>query len=159
MKAKPAFLLYVVTICLLTGCGAAINPGRLVLDDAVRDMIESAEILPDHSYYYTGPQAEPDAIIAIHDKYTLQNNKNLWVRVDISEKILQDWNLIISNDTIVRFPYWGSRILTPEKNQAGIWYSRQTSTVVDFPTAETIVIYTPSPRLKKEFREPLPRLE
>ena len=160
MMKSPLFIFFPILIFfLITGCAAPTDHGSLIRTDEVKNTFESATVIPDHTYYYYGPQAAPEAIIAIHKSYTLQNAKNYWVGVDITEKMLQDWNRIIDNNTRMKFPYWGSRIMTPDGKQAGYWYSKQTHTVVRFPSENVIVVYTPSPTLDKRGKSPFRKYE
>lgn len=124
----------------LAGC-AVPNQARLIRSGEVNRLVESATILPDHIYYYTGPEARPDAIIAIGDHYTLASK--YWIRVDITEEILEDWNLIIDNASRYRDYYEGYWILTPEGERAGFWYSQYEYSVIRFPDLSTIIVYTP----------------
>ena len=129
---------------ILTGCATSKTNGTLSRSEEITNTFENSTVVPDHTYYYTGPEAQPDAIIGIGNSYTLQqSDKKFWVKVDISEKILQDWNLIIDNDTRSKSSYYGSGIMTPDGKQVGIWYSKYRYTVVKFPAANTVVIYTP----------------
>lgn len=154
MGSGKYLMLSLLSVFCFWGCAAQTWNNPLVRADEVKDIFESATVVPDHTYYYTGPQAQPDAIIAIHDKYILQNLEKTWVRVDISEKMLRDWNRVISNETRIKHPYRGSRIMTPDGNPAGLWYSVQTNTVAKFPSANAIVVYPPSPRLEEKIRAP-----
>ncbi|MFZ5797244.1 MAG: hypothetical protein ACYCYR_08870 [Desulfobulbaceae bacterium] len=133
-------------LLLLTGC-APLAPrgqqGRLIRSDEVRKIFESNTVLPDHAYYYTGPEAEPEAIIAIHAAYTMQGR--YWYRVDPTPAQLQSWNRMIDNAHRFRSSYRGARIMTPDGRQAGVWYSLFDHTVIRFPDEQTILIYTPGP--------------
>ncbi len=149
----------VLVAALIVSCATPADHGTLVRSDEVKNTFENAEIFPDHIYYYYGPQAAPEAIIAIHKSFTLQNAKNFWVRVDITEKMLQDWNRIISNDTRVKFPYRGSQIFTPRGEKAGYWYSKQTHTVIRSADDNVIVVFTPSPTLEKRSKSPFRNFE
>lgn len=125
---------------LSAGCAVS-NQARVVRSNDVNQLVESATVLPGHTYYYTGPEARPDAIIAIEDRYTLVSK--YWIPVDISEEILADWNDFIDNDSRFRSLYEGHWILTPEGQRAGFWYSQYDHSVIRFPDPSTIIIYTP----------------
>ena len=143
MRTQHTFLCILLIVFLVAGCAALKNNGIISRSDDVSKAFETATIVPDHTYFYTGPEAQPDAIIGIANKYTLRNAKNFWVKVDISEKILQDWNVVIDNNSKVRTPYYGAYIMTPGREQVGIWYSRYIHTPVKFPDANTVVVYIP----------------
>lgn len=155
MKSKHTFSLLILTIFLLTGCAGTKNFGTLQRDDKVKNTFETATVVPNHTYYYTGPQAQPDAIMAIDNKYTLANKKSYWIKVDISEKMLQDWNMIIQNEFIIKYPYRGALIMTPGGEKVGLWYSRYIHTTIKFPGTNDVIIYTPDLTPRERF-EPIP---
>jgi len=143
MKTKRLFLLLFCLLPVLTGCAASGNFGKLVRNAEITKAFENATVMPGHTYYYSGPEAKPDAIIALDNSFTLANEKKFWIKVDITEEQLRSWNLIIRNDTRIRFPYYGSRILTPDGRDAGAWYSKYDYTVIKTPSPQEIIIYTP----------------
>ena len=117
-------------------------PGGLVHTDEVTRLFEAGAVPPDHGYYYCGPEAEPDAIIGIRTGFTLQGH--YWQQVDLTPKQLSDWNRRIDNAHRISFAYKGARIMTPDGREAGVWYSKYEHTVIRFPDAATILIYTPT---------------
>ena len=133
-------------LLLLGGC-AGVQPqgeqGRLVLADEVRKIFESNTVLPDHVYYYSGPEAEPEAIIGIHASFTLQ--ARYWYQVALTQEHMQSWNRQIDNAHRIRMAYKGYRIMTPDGRQAGIWYSKFENTASCFPDPKTVILYTPDP--------------
>ncbi|MDW7772391.1 MAG: hypothetical protein SCH71_05815 [Desulfobulbaceae bacterium] len=152
MKILQAFLLLFTLVLLVAGCARTDNFGKLVRSEEAGNSIETATILPDHTYYYSGPEARPDAIMALHNSFTLVNEKNLWIKVDITEEKLRSWNRIIRNEFRIKNYYYGSLIITPDGRQAGIWYSRDDHTVIKTPDPGNIIIYTPDSRINKRFR-------
>jgi hypothetical protein len=151
MKALKTLLLLFAAVFLITGC-ATKDFGKLVRNDEVKKTFESATVLPGHTYYFTGPEAKPDAIIALDNSFTLANKRNFWIKVDITETMLQSWNRVIDNILRVKRPYYGSRIITPDGREAGVWYSMFDYTVVKTPTPQEIIIYTPDAPVKSEIR-------
>ena len=157
MKFSQTLIILFVLSVLLGGCAAPQNQGKLARAGEVTQLIESGAVLPDHTYYYTGPQAEPDAIIAIDNRFTLK--AKYWVKVDNAAEQLKDWNRLIDNAHRVPgedgglWPgtyYHGARIMTPEGKQVGIWYSRYDHTVIQFPDPSTIILYTPVTPFERE---------
>lgn len=132
----------VVCLCFFAGgCAIPANQGRMIRSGEVAQLIESATVLPDHVYYYTGPEAGPDAIIALDNRYTLKSK--YWIRVDAVAEQLKLWNRLLDNDTRITNPYEGAWIMTPNDRRAGIWYSKYDQNLVRFPDSSTIIIYTP----------------
>jgi hypothetical protein len=159
MKFSQSILALLLLCFLSGGCAAHQNQGEIVRSEEVTQLIESKTVLPDHTYYYTGPEAEPDAIIAIDNRFALQSK--YWIKVDDAAEKLMDWNRIIDNAHRVpgehgapwiRSTYAGARIMTSDGRRAGLWYSRHEHTVVQFPDASTIILYTPVVPVETEIR-------
>lgn len=141
----------IVVLFGLTACAISSNYGKLVRSGEIDDMVESAQVLADHTYYFTGPEDEPDAIIAIQSGLTLKSK--YWIKVENVAEQLETWNRYIENETKYLYPYEGARILNLEGEQVGIWYSRYDHTVIEFPDPSSIIIYAPYvPIEKKEIR-------
>lgn len=137
---------------LLGGCAGAKpqgEPGSLVHTDEVTRLFEASTVLPDHNYYYCGPEAEPEAIIGIHSGFAFQGR--YWYQVPLTPEQLQSWNRRIDNAHRIRFAYKGARIMTPDGRQAGVWYSKFEHTVIRFPEPSAILMYTPGPPPSSEF--------
>lgn len=154
-------LLVAVLLLLLGGCAATKQQGLeggLVHSDEVGKIFESNTVLPDHVYYYSGPEAEPEAIIGIHASFTLQ--ARYWHQIPLTREQLQAWNRRIDNDHRIRFAYKGARIMTPDGRQAGIWYSKFENTASCFPDGKTIILNTPEPPpVRGTIRPSFPYLE
>ena len=161
MKSILAITLLLISSLLIHGCATSQNQGKLVRAGEVSQLVESATVLQDHTYYYTGPEAEPDAIIAINNRITVQSK--YWIKVDDPDIKLADWNRFIDNDhrvpgehdgIRVSYRYEGARIMNPDGQQVGIWYSRHDYTVIQFPDPTTIIIYTPVEPVGGDMRFP-----
>lgn len=151
MKTLQYVLLLFLAVLFVTGCARFEQFGNLTRSDEVKEIFESATVLPDYTYYYSGPEARPDAIMALKNTFTLANEENLWIKVDITKKMLEDWNLVIRNEYRIKAPYYGFRILTPDGREAGVWYSKYEYTVIKTPEPDSIIIYTPVEPLKKPY--------
>jgi len=68
----------ILTLFLLIGCATGGNYGKLERNRDLDNMFLNYEVLPDHRYYTTGGYDAPDAILAIHRDYELDNSENLW---------------------------------------------------------------------------------
>lgn len=151
MKTLQTLFILFLALFLGTGCAGTKNFGKLSRSDEIKNAFESATVLPDHTYYYTGPEAKPDAILALKNSFTLANKREFWIKVDISEEMLKSWNRIIDNYSRVKNPYYGSMIITPDGREAGAWYSKFDHTVIETPSPQSIIIYTPSEPIKSPF--------
>ncbi len=127
MTAIVSVLLLVVVPSLLSGCSAtAKNPGVTTSREATA-VWHSYEILPDHRYYYSGPDARPFYIIAIDERYRLQSG--LWKRVDLTPKRLEHWINIPPRVGYDPQPY-GAYITGPNGERIGLWYSVRNWTIL-----------------------------
>ena len=144
MKAMRKLIIFFMAYFLCSGCAVSDNNLHRVRSEEARKIFESSTVLPDHRYYYAGPSAQPDTIIAIHNRYTLQESVH-WNGVEITEKQLQDWNRMIDNSHRTRYPYRGADILTPEGEKAGIGYSKYSFFVIQYPAPNQIIIWPPEP--------------
>jgi hypothetical protein len=132
-------ILFVVVQAAFTGCSGTY--GRLKPSLEVDKMFEELKILADHSYYYSGPEAGPTAVIGIDNNYTL--NSTLWKPVDLTSAQLKRWvdNLTGARGyTIINN---GSLILDPTGKRLGVWYSRCHETTVKMESDKSIVVHTP----------------
>jgi hypothetical protein len=125
---------------LLSSCvtGAA-SSGRLQRRLEVEKLFDSGTLLSDHSYYIQGPLSEPDAIIAISNKFQLQST--LWGKMEWSGNELGD---------VVRWMRFDERggcttdagvLLAPYGEEIGIWFSKRDSSVIREPSPGVVEIY------------------
>ena len=149
---RVKYLAWVLLILSTLGSCSALNRPRMLQPDMeVNRIFETNTVLPDHVYYYTGPQDRPDAIIAVNRAYQMRESVH-WIRIDMTEKQLRDWNVVIDNDRRVYFTYNGYYILTPDGKQAGVFYSKYDFTVIKYPAPNQIVIYPPDPTPEQQMR-------
>ena len=152
MKTRGNIFCVLLVLLLMGGCAASNAPRTLVRSLEVNKIIEGGTILPDHTYYYAGPQDKPDVIIAIDNRYTFQESVH-WHKIDLTEQQLQSWNRIIDNYYRMKYPYYGSYIMAPDGNKAGIYYSKYSFTVIKFPAPNQIIIYRPDPSPEQRLYE------
>lgn len=130
-----------IILFLLAGCTAG-SYGRLQWSDNALDIFETANILENHTYYFFGPEAEPDAIIALDNQYVLA--PSLWKKIDITPLTLNRWMERIDNrHRYAKEKYQGALIVDQQGNRLGIWYSHVDWTVIKRGEENEIVIYTP----------------
>jgi hypothetical protein len=104
---------------MLTGCGGTY--GKFVYDEAVDQVFEDLKVLPEHDYYFSGPDSNPRAIIAIDKRYTLVSS--LWKPVEMTEAQLKSW---VKNPARRGhfYPYtFGRYLLDDGGERVGLWYS------------------------------------
>ncbi len=132
-------ILFIVVQAAFTGCSGSY--GRLKPSLEVDKMFEELKILADHSYYYSGPEAVPTAIIGIDNNYTL--NSTLWKPVDLTSEQLKKWIDFMTHYRGYSLINYGSLILDPTGKRLGVWYSPWSWTTVKMESDNSIVVHTP----------------
>jgi hypothetical protein len=149
-EVKTANLL--PTLCLTTAClfiflvtaGCSGNYGRLQRDRSADQVFKTYRVLPDHRYYYTGPEGRPDAIMGIRNKYTLETTQ--WTQFKASAETLKKWvdTIDFHHSTGVRYYPYGFFILDPKGNRLGIWYSIWDWTTIIVKEDNRIQVFPPA---------------
>lgn len=139
------FLASAVTLFFVIGCAGG-NYGTFKRDRDLDNMYLRYEFLPDYQYYTTGGYDAPNAILAIHPDYELDNPGNLWLPIpDMSTALMRKWIDTIAPEQNYRYSsaYFASYILAPDGKKAGAWYSYENYTTVKFLGDNRIQVYTP----------------
>ena len=138
-----------VAVIFLASCAGTGNYGRLVHNDKVKNVFETYQLPTGYTYYYSGPDAYPDAVIGIRNEYHLESR--FWKPVELTKTLLKSW-LEKRGHTRVGYNLTknGSDIITPDGRQVGIWYAVrnwQDLATVKMIDDKTVTI---SPPLKKK---------
>ena len=139
---KPLLMILLGSLLFLPGCGGTY--GSLQRSDEVNQLFLSYHVLPDHNYFYAGPHGRPDAIMGIHEDYTLLSTQ--WQPLDPSGDLLRKGvdSINFHNSTRVRnYPY-GFMILSPEGRQVGIWYSIWDWTTIVMEKGNRVRVFPPA---------------
>jgi hypothetical protein len=138
-----------ISICalliVLQACSAerANLSGRINSSQEVTWLFETYTVLPDHNYYYSGPDGKPDAIIGIDKQYILDTK--LWKPVDLTPEQLKKWmNFILDSIGFVPIKIFGAHILNPSGQRVGVWYSPWAPSTVIMGTDNHISVYPPN---------------
>ncbi len=116
-----------VLLLLAMACGGPAF--RFQEDFAINEALESHRPLPGYTYYYSGPEDYPLAILGIRPEIRLK--RGFWIPVELNEKKLARWMHVIDNPhRSLRSRYSGKVIRSAEGKELGIWYSPQ-----EWPTA------------------------
>jgi hypothetical protein len=132
--------LLVFLLILTVACTA--NYGNLQRSNDVNKTFERHEVLADHAYYATGPEARPTAILAIHRSYTLK--PGLWRPVDMTPERLSRLVDAMTDQLGFTPAILGGVIADPAGKQAGVWYSYYSRTTIRFETENVIVVSLPA---------------
>ncbi len=146
MKSRIFNLLACFSVLFLLVACAGGNYGTLKRDRDLDNMFSNYEVLPEHRYYSTGGYDAPNAILAIHRDYELDNPGNLWIPVpNIDSGQIRKWVDTIAPDMNYRGSgaYFASYILDPDGKRVGVWYAYSNYTTVKFLEGNKIQVYTP----------------
>ena len=115
-------LALLMLLLLAAACG---RPAYVFHEDLrINAALESYHPLPGYTYYYSGPEDFPLAILGIRPEYHLK--KEFWIPVELTEKKLRGWMEVIDNPhRNLQTRYHGKIIRTAEGEEIGIWYSPQ----------------------------------
>lgn len=119
-RRHPAWTLAMACLgllMLLAGCLKTY--GRFALDRTVDEDFRSGVLSPQFNYYYAGRESMPYAIIGIDKAYTVPSR--YWIRIDPDPATLKAMSANMFGEQRSR-PY-GARILGPDGQPVGIWYS------------------------------------
>ena len=127
-----ALVLALAFFTLLAGCSAHQGRyGRVSASDEVSRMFQAYEVLPDHRYYFSGPEAQPFYIIGIDRHYTLQSE--FWKPVDLTPRQIDQWLNFLGQRARYRVHPYGAHIVGPAGEAIGVWYS-----VIDWRSRGTV---------------------
>ena len=135
--SRPLLAMLVTLTVACTG-----NYGRLQRSNDVSKTFERHEVLADHAYYATGPEARPTAILAIHRTYTLK--PGLWRSVKMTPELLNRLVDAMTDQLGFMPAILGGVIADPAGKQAGVWYSFYSRTTVRFEPENVIVVSLPA---------------
>ena len=117
-RASVATLCAVVALTIFSyGCSS--NYGRFSKDAQVSQAFQNGAVQPDFSYYYSGRDTMPYAILAVDHGYTVPSR--YWIPFDPEPVQLKKMS-----QNIYRYYYsdpYGSNILDPDGKVVGVWYS------------------------------------
>lgn len=128
-------------LILIAACSS--NYGHLQRSNDVGRAFERHEVLADHTYFTTGPEARPTAILAIHRTYTLKTG--LWRPVDMTPELLNRLVDAMTDQLGFTPAILGGVIADPSGNRAGVMYSLYSGTTIRFEPENVIVVSPPKP--------------
>jgi hypothetical protein len=124
--------------------------GSLQRSNDVSRAFERHEVLVDHTYYATGPEARPTAILAVHRSYTLKTG--LWRPVDMTPELLNRLVDAMTDQLGFTPAILGGVIADPSGNRAGVMYSLYSRMTIRFEPENVIVVSLPKPDNDPFFR-------
>ena len=140
IKMCLAVSLIALSVMILGGCTATSKTGRLRGDNAVTELFENQQILPNHSYYFNGFQAIPYVIVAIDNQYTLRRS-SAWQQIKPDPDYLKQ--LVTRMQIVYAGIPLGAWIMGPNAERLGLWYSTERQTAIRLREDNSILIAAP----------------
>ena len=127
---------------LITGCAAG-SSARLDRSGQVLKGFLSGQVLEGYTYYTTGMENNPDAILAIAPGYTLKTNR--WLEREMTPTALRQMvGEMNSMYNATPFGLLGSYVLNDQGEQIGVWYSPAGTTTVEMLGPTEVRVSPPS---------------
>jgi hypothetical protein len=149
MVQKSMLLTVLVLIAVISGCTVNRQYVEVRRNFAVQKIFRAGEILPGYRYYYSGQDVEPLALLALDRRYELKSR--FWHEFNSAEQ-LQQWMKEFrrssgSFDDIeyVTVDYKGLEILSEDKQQIGVIYTRYDWIVAWYGEGAEIYVSRPEP--------------
>lgn len=147
------FLIALIVLALLTGCVTSGNYGKTKRDRELDNMFLRYEVLPDHYYYTTGGYDRPDAILALHKQFVLDNSDTYWRYIpNVDTAQMRKWIDTIAPEQNYKSAYFAAYILDPNGKKVGAWFSYEAFPTIKFLEGNFIQVYTPDPEPELQFR-------
>ena len=133
----------VLWIFIFAFSACAGNYGRVQKNSKVDQIFTTYQVLDDHRYYISGRGNLPEAILGVHQDYTLETTQ--WTRVSPTENQLKEWvdRLYFYFHDLPHHNPYGYVILDPSGKQVGIWYSIWDDTPVIIKEDNIVQIFPP----------------
>lgn len=130
------FIALSLSACVVS-CGA--SPRSLQRNLEIEKHFKSATILPGYTYYVQGPASDPEAIMALKEKYQLQSR--LWSRVEWTEKEMARVVFLMESDGVGFCTVDGGNLVAPDGQIIGIWYSQRDNSLIKQPEPGVVEVY------------------
>lgn len=151
MKKKTAPIGFVVLIlCGLFGCATMGNYGTIVPDDLVMKALEACEMDPGMNYYYSGPDAYPNALIGLKKQFVLDND--LWKPVAPDPQSFRKLIQAMQDKAHDHGQFQRGFVMKDTQGQSiGVWYSiLDVKMNLRMGEGNKVIVYTPELIIYKE---------
>ncbi len=153
-------LLLLLAIPVTSGCVAtygAKNAGGIKESHDITKKYRSLTLDPNYNYFYAGPELQPDAIMGIDKRLTVQSK--FWHAIELTKEQLEHWvkwgdreseDSGFSRRYMGR--YVGAYILDLQGQVVGDWYSKKDWGIFEFPGNNVIIPHPPRNRAGSDYR-------
>jgi len=157
MRTIPMLALVALLLPLFSGCANLPHYVQLSRDFSVEPVFTNRVILPQYRYFYSGPETEPTALLALNRDWTLDGL--YWTEIDLTEAQLKKWlrqfNLARGSydDTVgVHVGYDGMPVPGPDGQRIGAIYARYGQVYVRYGAEKHLTIVGPEVLAGAAFR-------
>lgn len=144
MKKVKVFILCVI-LFLTLGCSWTFhkNYGGIVPDKSASDAFDNYRINTDYNYFISGSSVNPNAMIGLHKKYTLDST--LWKRFEPTPQTFREIIMNMNTKALeIKRSLHGFSIIDEKGNKIGEWHSiLSVRTVVKMNESGKVSIATP----------------
>ena len=139
---KTTVLLAVIMMAAIAGCAAG-SGARLDRSQEVFDGFMAGTVLTGYTYYTTGMENNPDAILGIKGGTTLKTER--WKERKMTGQLLKQMvGEMNSAYGAVGAGLLGSAVLNDQGEQIGVWYSPVGMATVEMITATEVRVSPPN---------------
>ncbi len=138
---KTTVLLAVFITAFIAGCAAG-SGARLDRSKEVLDGFMAGTVLPGYTYYTTGMENNPDAILGIKDGTTLKTER--WKERKMTGQLLRQMVGQMDSTYAAAAGLLGSAVLNDQGEQIGVWYSPVGMTTVEMVGATEVRVSPPN---------------
>ncbi len=143
MKSIAFVFVLVILGFTLSGCVTCQECGSLKRSNDISRLFLKGEVVTGYSYYYSGPEQPPSAVMAIDSSYTV--NAQFWKPVELAGEDLSAWlQRSVDWKGTGRSNKNGAAILDPGGKQVGIFFSKYDKLVTRFHSDNVVQVYPPS---------------
>jgi hypothetical protein len=131
------WIIFMLFITVFSGCTGAY--GRLKIDPKIRQSFLQKQMISGYHYYYVGRASLPYAIVGIKDGYVFSSR--FWESIPPgSGQFGKLVGLLYGSD--FSYPI-GAKILSPEGNLVGFWFSTVAFATIEFGPDNQVIVYSP----------------
>ncbi|MBW2672553.1 MAG: hypothetical protein JRD89_03940 [Deltaproteobacteria bacterium] len=144
MRTRSKLSLHIICVLVLlvsAGCAGlhARDYGRIIPDGDVTEAFGTYQTDPDLTYYISGSDVYPNAIMGLNRAYILDST--LWKKLKMTPQVLRE---LVTNMQMKATIQHGFVLVDPEGNRIGVWYSILSATTsLWMKNDHTVVIVTP----------------
>lgn len=148
---KKIIILWSIIFCVLflTSCASNKEYARIIPDGTVQNDYRKFIIPEGYTYYYSGPEANPTALVGIRNDYEMRST--YWHKTYLTKErmaqiwdaIRDEWFLFGSASREIGVSTNGYRIMTKEGDKIGLLFSRYKRVVATFPEPKVITLSVP----------------